>query len=66
MNGQAKILCAWLLKDKGKYWNYSGQEWGERQTEAHITVCSRVPNHIEQWWAPGAHKDDDWQRPQQG
>ena len=43
LHSQAKILCAWLLKDKGKYWNYSGQ-----------------------WWAPGAHKDDYWQRLQQG
>ena len=57
-NGRPKILCAWFLKDKETYWNWAKNRWDERQTEAHITVCSQVPDHIKRLWTPGACAHD--------
>ena len=57
-NGRPKILCAWFLKDKETYWIYTMNRWAERQTEAHITVCSQVPDHIKRLWTPGACAHD--------
>ena len=65
-NGRPKILCAWFLKDKENYWHYGKNCWDERQTEAHITVCSKVPDHIKRLWTPGARADDPWQQWGQG
>ena len=42
-DGHPKILCAHFLKDLG-----SG-----KQTELHMTACSKVPPHIERLWQPG-------------
>ena len=57
-DGRPKILCAWFLKDKAWSWNYRLSAWEERQTEAHISVCSSVPPQISRLWAPGARADD--------
>ena len=57
LHGQPKILCAWFLKDT-QYWDHSRGEWAKKQTQAHLTVCSRVPDHIQQLWT--------LKRPQQG
>ena len=53
-------------KDKENCWHYGKNCWDERQTEAHITVCSKVPDHNKRLWTPGARADDPWQQCGQG
>ena len=52
LDDKPKILWAWFLKDKKDYWNRG------RQTEAHITICSQVPDHIQQLWTEGTCTED--------
>ena len=57
-DGRPKIVCAWFKTDARRTWNYKWQDWEEKYTEAHISVCSKVPEHIARLWTPGARADD--------
>ena len=59
-DGRPKILCAWFLTDERKIWNYRWNRWEERRTEAHISICSKVPPQVARLWTPGARGDDPW------
>ena len=68
LNGQPKILCAWFLK--GQRYDESWKTWTQKQcdkqfvkqTELHLTVCRKVPEHIRRLWEPGARATDHRQQ----
>ena len=63
-DGRPKVVCAWFKSDARWNWNWRLQIWEEKFTEAHISVCSRVPAHIARLWTPGARADDPGNRGQ--
>ena len=59
--GRPKVVCAWFKSEARWNWNWKLEIWEEKETEAHISVCSRVPPHIARLWTPGARADDQGQ-----
>ena len=57
--GRPKVLCAFFVTEPRWIWNYRLKVWEERRTEAHISVCSKVPPQVGRLWTPGARADDD-------
>ena len=53
-----KILCAFFMTKEYRKYNWNRHEWESRRTEAHISICSTVPPHIDRLWTPGARADD--------
>ena len=60
--GIPKILCAWFMSDTKWIWNRRSRDWETRHTEAHISICSRVPPQVSRLWTPGARADDPLSR----
>ena len=57
-DGRPKILCAWFMTDEWWRWNRSSEKWEARRTEAHISICSRVPDQVSRLWTLGRPEAD--------